>query len=147
MPTLRSAEAEKEERQLWAAAIYAHDSHSGPAIVGAALAVGQSTRRRRRLAGAHRRGHPGRDRRGGPRRLDPAQFGNRDPVAGAHLMNLPGARLMKHPTGAIIIVAALLGLPGAPWMPHAAAMPIERVTSRRAAGSRPGSSRIIRSQS
>jgi zinc protease len=44
-------------------------------------------------------------------------------------MNLPGVRLMKHPTVAfIIIVAALLGLPGAPWMPRAAAMPIERVT-------------------
>jgi zinc protease len=48
-------------------------------------------------------------------------------------MNLPGTRLMKQPTGTfIIIVAALLGLPGAilgtPWMPRAAAMPIERVT-------------------
>jgi zinc protease len=36
---------------------------------------------------------------------------------------------MKHPTGAIFIIAAvLLGLLGAPWMPRAAAMPIERVT-------------------
>ncbi len=44
-------------------------------------------------------------------------------------MNLPGVRLMKHPTGAfIIIVAALLGLPWTPWMPRAAATPIERVT-------------------
>jgi zinc protease len=43
-------------------------------------------------------------------------------------MNLSGACLMKHSTGAIIIVAALLGLPGTPWVPRAAAMPIERVT-------------------
>jgi zinc protease len=44
-------------------------------------------------------------------------------------MNLSGARPMKHPTGAIIIiVAALLGLPGTPWMPRAMATQIERVT-------------------
>ena len=36
---------------------------------------------------------------------------------------------MKHPTGAIFVIAAvLLGLFGAPWMPPALAMPIERVT-------------------
>ena len=36
---------------------------------------------------------------------------------------------MNRPTGAIlIIVAVLLGLLGAPWMPRAAAMAIERVT-------------------
>src|SRR5207253_1578837 len=74
-------------------------------------------RRRCRLAGAHRRGHPGRDRGGSARGADPAQFGNRDPLAGAHVMR--SALIV------MLVGASLLGPAGGP---DAAAMSIERVT-------------------
>ena len=40
--------------------------------------------------------------------------------------------LVNRLSGTLILIAAgLVGLLGAPWMPHAAAMPIERVTGSR----------------
>src|SRR5439155_9339670 len=67
------------------------------------------------MAGAHRRGHPRRGRRRRPRGLYLAQFGDRNPVAGAHLVT-------RRIGAALLFVAAFAATQGV-------AMPIQRVTA------------------